>query len=551
MNIIVKQISSLEKIRKMSDIQKEIYAARVLRGERFSYQVVVTSDCVGAAELSVESPLKEFITIYSVQDAVLDYPRHPSHSACDGYLATEPGLMPDILVPIEDKNGMLWLNAGFRTIWIEVAVPEDFAPGTYEISLVLRAKVTAENKEERAFSSAFTLTIEKETLPKQELIFTQWFYADCIATVHGAEMYSERHWGLIDNYMKMAKEIGINMLLMPVISPALDTKVGHVRPNSQLLGIVKNGENYTFDFTLLRRWIALCRKHGFTYYEISHLFSQGGAAYSPNIYGTENGEQKTLFGWNIPSDDPRYTAFLKQMIPALVSFLKEEGIAENCYFHFSDEPTEQHLSTYRRIHDLISPMLEGCKTMDALSHYDFYQHGLVENPVCSTDAIIPFIEKETPNLWAYNCCAQGVRLGNRYISMPSYRNRILGLQLYKYNIKGFLHWGYNFYYSRLSLYPINPYLTTSADKAFQSGDAFSVYPGESGAVKSLRAEVFFEGLQDISVCRKLESYIGQEAVVKMIEDAAGMELTFEAYPQNAEFIPNLMEQMKQKIAVLA
>ena len=102
-----------------------------------------------------------------------------------------------------------------------------------------------------------------------------------------------------------------------------------------------------------------------------------------------------------------------------------------------------------------------------------------------------------------------------------------------------------------SLYPINPYTTTSADKAFQSGDAFSVYPGKNGPIKSIRAEVFFEGLQDISVCRKLEEFIGHDAVVEMIENAAGMCLTFEDFPRNAEFIPNLMERMKEKIASFA
>ncbi len=35
-------------------------------------------------------------------------------------------------------------------------------------------------------------------------------------------------------------------------------------------------------------------------------------------------------------------------------------------------------------------------------------------------------------------------------SIPSQRNRVLGYQLYKYNVKGFLHWGYNFWNTQYS-----------------------------------------------------------------------------------------------------
>ena len=37
---------------------------------------------------------------------------------------------------------------------------------------------------------------------------------------------------------------------------------------------------------------------------------------------------------------------------------------------------------------------------------------------------------------------------NRFIAMPSGRNRVGGFLLYKYGINGFLHWGFNFYYSQ-------------------------------------------------------------------------------------------------------
>ena len=132
--------------------------------------------------------------------------------------------------------------------------------------------------------------------------------------------------------------------------------------------------------------------------------------------------------------------------------------------------------------------------------------------------------------------------------MPSYRNRIIGLQLYKYDIKGFLQWGYNFYFSSLSQFPVKPYLTTSAGYEFPSGDAFSVYPGQNEVLPSLRAFVFKEALQDIELCRLLESFIGKEKVIEFIEKEAGMEITFTDYPRNYDFLPNLNNKLKTEIA---
>jgi hypothetical protein len=56
--------------------------------------------------------------------------------------------------------------------------------------------------------------------------------------------------------------------------------------------------------------------------------------------------------------------------------------------------------------------------------------------------------------------------------------------LYKFDIKGFLQWDYNFWSSQYSRCPISPYIVTDAGHDFPSGDAFLVYPGEEGPVES-------------------------------------------------------------------
>ena len=284
---------------------------------------------------------------------------------------------------------------------------------------------------------------------------------------------------------------------------------------------------------------------------MAHLFSQGGAEYAPNILATENGEEKYIFGWQTKANSKDYKVFLEQFVPALIKILEEENVKEKCWFHVSYEPTDKQIEQYRYAHNLLKPLLGDCPTFDAISDYDFYENGLIKNPVVTTNFIENFIKNKAENLWAYYCCGQGVGVANRFMAMPSARNRISGLQLYKFDIKGFLHWGFNFYYSKLSKKVINPYVTTSADKGFPSGDPFSVYPVDGGAISSLRAIVFKEALEDIKICKKLESYIGKEKVVEMIDKAAGMDLTFSKYPKETNFVPDLIEEMEKMIKDLA
>ncbi len=134
------------------------------------------------------------------------------------------------------------------------------------------------------------------------------------------------------------------------------------------------------------------------------------------------------------------------------------------------------------------------------------------------------------------------------MAMPSARNRILGVQLYKFGIEGFLHWGFNFYNSQFSLKHINPYAVTDADSAFPSGDAFLVYPGDDKKPEeSLRLMVLFHAMQDIRAMELLEHLIGREAVVKEMEKGLGREITFSEYPVSDTWLLDFRRRVNEKI----
>ena len=123
--------------------------------------------------------------------------------------------------------------------------------------------------------------------------------------------------------------------------------------------------------------------------------------------------------------------------------------------------------------------------------------------------------------------------------MPSQRNRIWGIQLYLSGARGFLHWGFDFYNSGLSLFEIDPYEDTNGGGFFPGGDSFMVYPvkadkdgkGRDGAIPSLRCEVFYDGMQDCLALRALEEKRGRAFVLDMLREE-GVE-GLNVYPRSA------------------
>ena len=106
--------------------------------------------------------------------------------------------------------------------------------------------------------------------------------------------------------MRMAAEHGMNMILTPVFTPALDTEIGKERPCTQLVEITKNDAGYHFDFARLARWVETAKDCGISKFEISHFFTQWGAKCAPNIYVTENGERNSVGILRQPTRNTRH-----------------------------------------------------------------------------------------------------------------------------------------------------------------------------------------------------------------------------------------------------
>jgi len=541
----IRLLSSLSKVFADEELKDDCWnAGTMLLNEIYSFQVAYrwNSTMLKNVSVNVISDLAPWITMRLVGLVPSEMPCYADHD--ENVIRTTPGLYPDLLLPLPEE-GITLLPGQWRSLWLTINTKGNCEAGIYPITIVFK-----NDQGEELGKTVFNLEIISAVLPAQSLIHTEWFHSDCLATYYGVEVFSEEHWKIISQYIQTASEHGINMILTPLFTPPLDTAVGGERPTVQLVDVEKVGESYRFGFDKLSRWVNMCLDAGIEYFEFSHLFTQWGAKHAPKIMATENGELKRIFGWETEASGEEYKSFLDQFLPELKDFIKRNGLEKRSYFHISDEPNTDHIESYSKAGSIIYRHLSEFPVMDALSDYKFYEMGLVKNPIPSNNHIEDFLENQVKNLWTYYCCGQYKKVSNRFFNMPSARNRILGFQLYKFDIKGFLHWGYNFWYSQYSKYPINPFLKSDAGYAYPSGDAFLVYPGKDGPLESLRLEVFYEALQDLRALTLLESKIGREAVLAILEEGLNEPISFSEYPRDANWLLNKREQINRKIASL-
>lgn len=492
-------------------------------------------------KVEIDSPIHEYVQVRRVKYVPV---RVPALDNADDYYLNDkkPGLYPDALMDVP-ADGFFMMPHLWETFWFDVRPNNAVAAGDYPITIRLIAP------EDEKVNREITVNVHiiGAALPKQTLVHTKWLHTDCLSTYYDVPVFSEEYWRITENFIRCAVEHGINTILTPTHTPPLDTRIGSYRPAVQLVDITVEEDGYSFNFDKLVRWVDMCKKLGVEYYEIPHLFTQWGALCAPQFIGKTNEGEKRIFGWDTSATGGEYEKFLSFYLPALLDKLNELGVEDKLIMHISDEPNDQQLESYLAAKAVAAKYLRGHKTMDAISDVKYYESGAIERPIPATNHIKPFLEKNIPGLWAYYCIGQGVDVSNLFVAMPGARTRVLGAQLYKYNIAGFLQWGYNFYYSMRSDYPIDPWTETDCDGFSPAGDAYQVYPGRNGKpIVSMRMMHVLEAHQDIRAMQLLESLAGRDAVLKLIDE--GIEpITFDHYPHCDDYVLGLRSRINKAI----
>ena len=244
-------LSSLSKVFKdVEPNEAEFNAFSSLSNENFSFQIAVLPEKESETTLSVKvsSPIADDITVYEVKNIPAGTTQYEDSD--NFHYSAEIKEFPDLLMPVD--GDVTLAKDEWTSLWFEYK-PTKKAVGTHTITVKLTAGDVAEEK-------SFNLEVIDSELPKQEILFTNWFHNDCICTYYNIEPFSDEYWEIVERFIKNAREHGVNMLLTPVFTPPLDTAVGGERPTFQLVGAKKQGDTYSFDFANFRKYVDICLK---------------------------------------------------------------------------------------------------------------------------------------------------------------------------------------------------------------------------------------------------------------------------------------------------
>ena len=532
-----KLISSLEKPFADESFEKyaELCKGSALLGESYSFQLIYTfvNDVENRPWVvytyKLSGSLANYASVREVKNIGVQKPIGVKYD--DNYLRTTPGIYPDVLVPFNNGDKFVSSQNILNSLWIDIVIPDDEKSLVGEQTLTITLIRVSDNTV--AGEHTFTLDIINSVLPEQKTNLAVLLYSEGIADYYGVESWTKRYWQIVENALICARRGGVNMALAPIFTTVVGTKTDY---------------GFRFNYRLFDKWIALVERLGFDIIEIPHLFTCGDAAWaSRKALYYENGIKKSMAGKR--SNDIEYIEFIRAMLKGVIARLRKKGLDHKLMFHIADEPSLKNIETYRSVRASVIDIIGQYPILDAIFDIEYWQEGLVSDPIPITDRITPFLNANVSNLWTYYCTGpQAGGYSNRFIAQTGACHRSLGMQLYKYNIKGFLHWALCYLGGGDAGGIINPYLDQSGNNWVPGGDTGTLYPTPTGDFyESVRHMHIRDAFQDIRAMQLLESYVGHDEVVKAIEEELGCELKFSTCAKSSDTMSRIRERINEMI----
>lgn len=380
----------------------------------------------------------------------------------------------DIMQPM-DQGGNI-VEKSTTALYISWKVPRDAKPGVYKGEL----KVTI-GSESISFPASFN--VHKAVLPeKSRLQITNWYNTTNIGKYYGIKKYSDEWFEMFRKFMALMRR----------------TRQTHLIINLDSIKVIDKGDgNYEFDFSIIEKIIRMAVDTGFEVLELGHL--------SVRNY-TVDDEKYWLFyrpeGRKIYVDTPEGYRFLAQFLQKWVKFLKDNGWYDISVQHVGDEPGPKMANDFRLICGMVRKFMPGMKLFDAVCHPDMA--GAVDIWVPTNYQYQKDREKFEAfrdlgdEIWFYTCCFPTGRYLNRMLDMELLRTRLLHWGNYKYDLKGYLHWGFNYFQGDTAFLREHSCGISSDNIHYWGpGDTHLCYPGnENGPWPSVRLERMRAGAED-------------------------------------------------------
>lgn len=364
---------------------------------------------------------------------------------------------PDSLIPMRKWDVLAHYTQG---IWVQVDVAEAAVAGRSSFGVLIHTT-------EGDFTAQVKLSIYDVVIPEpvEAALDHEYFYDPLTTSAFGEtfERESDKWWKLMESLAKSLKDLRVNVLnlTMTALLSGYSKRVGETE--------------WSFDFTLVDEFVTKFLEWG----SFRTIVIQAPLdVVTGNTVPVFDEEGKVV---RIDTRSAAGEAFCEQFIIALRDHFEEKGWLSTTIMHVLDEPHDT--TNWLWLTDLIKKHIPNMVVCEPLDEY----HSCLEiEGKC--DIYVPRIDvfdegpeyfyrrqKAGDTLWAYTCCLpEDLWYLNRLSEQPSSYSRLLYWGCYAQDIKGFLHWGLNWWDG-----PDHGITPTARHK----GDGFVVYPDlETGGV---------------------------------------------------------------------
>jgi len=400
----------------------------------------------------------------------------PNHRESE-VIRSAPARFPDYL---SDAKQMAVEAGRCQAVYLTIHIPRDARAGDYQGTVTFHAR-------EGDRTLPLALTVHPLTLPQERhLMTTLWYSTNRFKQFHGIESSDS------DAFYKMLGVYARNMA---------DHRQNVFRVSLDLIKATKSKDGtLTFDFSRFDRWADV-----FWSTERMDLLETGFVA----RFGEGDWSSRTIVLRNFRVQDEATKAsvampgkeFLPSFLPALEQHLQERGWLDKTVFHIADEPSNHNVMDWREASDFVHRHGPRLRRIDA-----------IETPHCldRLEIWVPKIDHYATwqdmyrnaqrlgnEMWFYTVgIFQAGVYPNKTVDVPLIQSRVLHWFNYRFDMKGYLHWGYNSWTD-------DPFEAPGQHR----GDGWHVYPRKDGLLDSLRWEQMRNGIQDYEYLWLLEDKV--------------------------------------------
>ena len=437
-----------------------------------------------------------------------------------------PAWFPDYL---NDERQCSLDKDALKAIYITINIPQDADPGEYNSQVTIKA-------DDASISLPLTLTVYSPVLPDdRHIMVTEWF--------------SSRQFRKHSAFDSSDPE-GLRKILKFYAENMAEHRQNVFRVSMELIrSTLTTKGKLEFDFSRFDQWAQVFWDTGrMDLLETGFVARFGEDGWSGTdvvlrdfrVEDKSTGESKTL-----PGEE-----FLPQFLPAFVEHLREKGWLEKTVFHICDEPSNHNIMAWRKASDFIYRHAPELRRIDA-----------IETPHCldRLEIWVPKLDhlatwqdtyedaqRQGYELWFYTVgIFQGGSFPNKTADVPLIESRLLHWLNYRFDLKGYLHWG-------LNAWTDDPFNAPGKHR----GDGWHVYPKDDGLMDSLRWEQMRNGLQDYECLWILQNKIDlmrtafSKRVSELIDPSRrGVEIASQVVQTYSEYSkdPNVLYAAKHQV----